>query len=186
MYIGLIERNAFDVSEAQEQLAAHPELWNEIPLRTEAEWSPHRESDDIWVRYNPKDQIMDSKGNASFDGIAGPHEPNWYACAEKIPAIKDICEKVRDKAGRKLMGVYVTRVPPGKQIYPHVDWGWHAENTDKFCVQIKGDQKQSFCFEGEELRANDGDLYWFFNQKSHWVLNESERERITLIIAIWR
>ena len=185
MHIGMIERRAYDVSGLKAELEAAPELWNDLPIRTNFENSPHRESDDIWVRYNPRNKVYTESG-VSYEGIAGEHDPVWWDCIEKIPSAKNICESVSERFNRKLMGVFITRIPPGKQIYPHKDWGWHATTTDKYVVQIKGDHKQAFCFEDEELRANDGDLYWFFNQSTHWVKNESDRERISLIMALRR
>jgi aspartyl/asparaginyl beta-hydroxylase (cupin superfamily) len=49
-----------------------------------------------------------------------------------------------------------------------------------------GDERQAFCFEGEQLSALDGESYFFENQVPHWVVNNSDRDRITLIVCVRR
>jgi len=40
-----------DVTKALAEVLAADDLWGEIPLRTMAEDSPHRETQDVWLRY---------------------------------------------------------------------------------------------------------------------------------------
>ena len=67
---------------------------------------------------------------------------------------------------------------------PHIDLGWHAEYFQKFAVQIAADEHQAFCFENAGLVTLPGDLFTFQNQFKHWVVNDSDHDRITLIICI--
>lgn len=178
--IRLVDRG-WDVSALQQQLAANPELWNQHRHRTQAYESPHSGVSDIWVRYRAFDQ---------FDGDvhafhSGEHESAWYPCIAQIPAAWSLARRVRRLSGKDhLGGVLITRVAPGGRVEPHVDTGWHAESHEKYIVQIKGDQRQAFCFDEAEFRAEDGDVYWFRNDVRHWVTNESDRERISLIVCV--
>jgi hypothetical protein len=173
----------FHVDALREQLALHPEVWNEIPLRTQQyEGSPHREIDDIWVRYNP---LKNFKGD--WTKFNGPHEPAWYPVAEKIPAAVTLCVSLAKYVEAQSLGaVLITRVPPGKQVYPHVDGGWHARYYEKFVIQIASAQGQTFNFEEESLDARPGECYWFDNAYPHWVLNPTSEERISLIVCVRR
>lgn len=83
-------------------------------------------------------------------------------------------------------GVLITRIPAGKQVYPHIDEGWHAGHYEKFAIQVKGNKEQAFCFNKESLSPETGDVFWFRNDVPHWVTNFSEEERITLICCIRR
>lgn len=169
----------FDVASLATQLAAHPEVWNEYRWRTEHSRSPHREVDDVWVRYNHIENI-----GPHFNDT---HESVWYPVVEKIPAVKDLAMKVADIAtADELGGVLITRIAAGKQVYPHIDRGWHADYYEKIGVQIAGHPEQAFCFDGEKLSANTGEAYWFRNDVSHWVTNDSDEDRITLIVCIRR
>ena len=69
---------------------------------------------------------------------------------------------------------------------PHIDQGWHAGFYEKFALQIKGNEQQSFHVEDEMLRTQDGDLFAFDNAKTHWVLNPSAEDRITMIVCLRR
>lgn len=164
------------------QLARHPELWNQHTMRTEAYGTPHREVDDIWVRYNP---WRNFKGDP--EAFNAEHVSEWYPCVHFIPAAWSLARQVMRKVGGKTLGgVLLTRIPPGGQVRPHVDHGWHAGHYEKFAAQIKGNKDQAFCFEGTELRPEPGDLYTFDNSKRHWVTNDSDSERITLIVCVRR
>lgn len=182
MHLRMIQESAFDVSAIQQQLDAHPEVWNTITHRTEHLQSPHREIDDIWVRYNP---VANYHGD--MRQFNAEHTPEWYAVVDELPAVKTVSEALMERLEGKALGaVLVTRIPPGHQVYPHIDQGWHARHYQKFCIQIRGNCEQSFHFEGEELRTVDGDLFWFDNSFPHWVKNPSQTERISLIVCIRR
>lgn len=174
----------FDVAPLVKQLAANPNVWNRYTLRTQGyEATPHKAVSDVWVRFRDWSQ---------FDGDPAKfanteHESVWYPCVHEIPAAWSLARRVfRTVGGKKLGGVLITRVPPGGEVKPHSDHGWHASFYEKFAVQIKGNKDQAFCFEGCELRPEAGDLYTFDNSKLHWVKNDSDAERITLIVCVRR
>lgn len=176
--ISLLEAR-LDVSPLAADLVAHPEVWNEYRWRTQHPQSPHREVDDIWVRFN----AIENLGPHFND----PHEAVWYPVVEKIPSVKALSADVLRIVGGKILGgILITRVPAGKQVYPHVDFGWHALSHDKFAVQIAGNTDQAFCFHDERLSALPGELYQFNNQVPHWVVNDSEEDRVTLIVCVRR
>jgi mannose-6-phosphate isomerase-like protein (cupin superfamily) len=181
-YLKMTEHR-FEVDRLQEELKAWPDVWNELPWRTRAYAnSPHREIDDIWVRYNP---LRNFDGN--WEKFNGPHEAEWYPVAWRIPSVIELVISLATKLETKEVGaVLVTRVPPGKQVYPHVDGGWHARYYEKFVIQIASSPGQSFNFAGESLDARPGECYWFDNSQSHWVLNPTSEERISLIVCVRR
>ena len=178
----MIQERYADTGRLLDELAEHPEAWNTIRIRTEHPKSPHREVDDIWVRYNA---LENYKGDiAAFNG---EHEGQWYPATEILPEAKRLSEHIQqDFSGERLGAVLITKIPAGKQCYPHIDQGWHAGYYEKFALQVKGHHEQSFHVQDSELRTRDGDLYWFDNSKPHWVLNPSAEDRITLIVCIRR
>lgn len=167
---------AFSVQSLQEELAANVALWNEYPWRTQPKHSPHREASDIWVRYNSLENL-----GPHFND---EHEAVWYPAAEIIPSARRIAETIADLRGQDLAGVLITRIPPGAQVYPHIDRGWHAENTDKIAVLVRGNRAQRFCFEDATHTCDEGDCFWFVNQYPHWVKNDTDKERVTLIVCL--
>lgn len=155
-------------------LLEHPELWNEHTERTLPSDSPHRELDDIWVRYGEPERASDGE----------PHNSFWYPKAD-ILAVRSLCHDVmRFVQGVELGGVLITRIPPGKQCYPHIDHGWHASRYDKYAVQITSAPGQEFHVEDVVLETKPGDIYKFDNSFSHWVTNPTAYERVTMIVCV--
>lgn len=151
--------------------------WDEHPFRTSNPLSPHREASDIWVRYNS----LENFGEKFND----EHESVWYPIADKIPAVKALCEAMQKYIGvDELGGVLITRIPPHGQVYPHTDQGWHATHYQKYAILLSGNKNQAFCFDGIEHRCEKGDSFTFDNQYTHWVTNPTEFVRETLIICM--
>jgi hypothetical protein len=173
----------FDVREAVAQLDAHPELWNQHTLRTERYDTPHSGVSDIWLRFN--DWSHYAGDVHAFTML--PHESVWYPAATQLPALRQLALDVfRFVVGESLGGVLITKIPPGGEVAPHVDSGWHATHYEKFAVQLKGNREQAFHFDDAELRPLPGDLYTFDNARRHWVTNGSDEDRITLIVCVRR
>lgn len=155
-------------------LQQHPELWNQHTARTADPASPHHGLDDIWARYGDPARATDG----------APHDSFWYPAADLL-GIKKLCLDIMHAVGGvELGGVLITRIPPGAMCKPHVDPGWHARRYDKFAVQITSAPGQRFHFEGESLETKPGDLFWFDNQYTHWVTNDTPYERVTMIVCI--
>lgn len=157
------------------ELQRQPQLWNRNTARTESSESPHREVDDIWVRF----------GRGEHVSAETPHESYWLDSADLLPEAKTHSRVIMGLVrGDALGGILITRIPPGRKVHPHRDLQWHAKEYDKFALQIESHQQQAFCFEEGQHITAPGDLYWFNNQETHWVLNDSPIARITMIVCV--
>ncbi|KWT94688.1 Aspartyl/Asparaginyl beta-hydroxylase [Variovorax sp. WDL1] len=155
-------------------LAEHPELWDQRTERTAPEGSPHHGLSDIWARFaDPATMQAD-----------GAHDSVWYRPADVLPVRDIVFPLMAAVRGERLGGVLITRIKPGQVCKPHTDPGWHARYYDKFAVQIEAAPEQAFHFEGESLVTCPGDVFWFDNAYTHWVTNDSQRDRITMIVCI--
>lgn len=169
----------FKVDSAIQELELHPELWNQYRMRTESENSPHREVDDIWLRYkDPRLPIDQQK----------PHDSVWYNSIRQLPAIRTIIEKIMlaMPKGAELGGALITKIAPECQVYPHSDAGtWHSEYyNSKVLVLLQSAPGQSFNFTDESHEGVAGEVFTFDNMPEHGVVNNSDIDRISLIIAI--
>jgi hypothetical protein len=155
-------------------LQQNPHLWDLNKTRTESADSPHYGLSDIWARFGAPDRAVDGQ----------PHDSVWYPAANVL-GIKPLCfDLMRFVEGVELGGVLITRIPAGVTCRPHTDNGWHALRYDKFAVQITSAPGQLFQFEGESLETAPGDVFTFNNQHLHWVTNNTNYERITMIVCI--
>lgn len=163
------------------QLKKAPQLWDQDTARTAPEDSPHHGASDIWLRYHDPKQFMGD----SHAFVHQPHDCVWYPASDHLPAVKDIAfELMHWVRGERLGGVLITRVPPGGQIKPHVDDGYNALTYDKFAVLIESAPGQGMYFEEGCMEGPPGSVFWFRNDVSHWVINDSPEDRITLIVCI--
>ncbi len=163
-----------DVSAMQQALAAHPELWNQNTGRTESTDSPHHGLDDIWVRYADPATMHED----------GSHDSVWYPCADILPVRDLVFPLMSAVRGERLGGVLITRIKPGQICKPHTDPGWHARYYSKLAVQIEAAPEQCFHFENASLVTKPGDVFAFDNSFTHWVTNDSQSDRITMIVCI--
>lgn len=160
-------------------LRLHPELWNQHPHRAEHPDSPHWGISDIWLRLNDY-----ANWNGDMAAFNNEHTSVWYPSADLIP-VKDICyDLMTTLRGDRLGAVLLTCIPPGGQCKPHIDGGWHAGHYRKFGVQLQGNLKQAFHVEDDAFSAVAGDVYEFDNSKLHWIANDSDEPRMTLIVCI--
>jgi hypothetical protein len=170
----------FDVKELRDQLSASPEVWNTIPYRTGFDGSPHREVDDVWVRYNALENF-----DGDSEAFNASHTSVWYEVVQKIPQAKLLAISLfHELEAQRLGGVLLTRIPPGAQVYPHIDPGWHARYYEKFVIQVDSAPGQKFCFEDGGLEAEPGECYQFDNAFTHWVVNPTKCSRVSLIICL--
>lgn len=141
--------------------------------------SPHEQMTDIWVRFNDPAPFVESGDWSKF---VDNHDSVWL---EDIPDIKTFAYFLMQLVeGSKLGGVLITKLPPGGRIHPHVDDGWHAEEYDKYFIPIVNEKGARFHFDNGVIEANAGEIYKFRNDVNHWVENDSEHDRIALIVCI--
>lgn len=173
-------------------LEAAPELWNQYKLRTEYYGGEHNQVSDIWVRYRPWADYVDLRAahpeaTALYKFVADPHDSAWYPGSDKLLNVKRLTfELMLHFEVERLGGILITRIPPGGEVKPHVDGGWHAGYYEKIAVQLKSAPDQAFCFEDGEFPCPPGTVYTFDNSKKHWVYNRSSEERMTLFICVKR
>lgn len=167
----------FDVSALRTALARQPELFGTRNWRAAASNSPHAEMTDIWVRYNDEKNI-----GPHFND---EHDSVWYPEAANLPEVQKIVfDLMALVKGERLGAVLITKLPAGGKIPAHIDGGWHAEYYDKYFIPIQNEDGAVFGFEDGVITPALGDVYWFRNDRPHWVLNQSTTDRIALIVCI--
>jgi len=181
----------FDVLPYMAQLNAHPELWEEsrdfrkVP-RYNGQLSPHRESQDIWVRHQHYEDLGEYDTEAGRESIMKPAISEWYPESLKLPAAIDMAEAVCKHLGAiQLGGHYVIKVPPGKKVYPHSDWSWHSTYYNKYMVILKTQPGVVFGWERSgNLIPLTGDLWNFENDTNHWVYNDSDEDLLIATFSV--
>ena len=168
-----------DVSSVNAELDAHPELWNQDSYRTQDPTSPHRGINDIWLRWRHPDELTDAESHRE------PHFavdwPAWHKLPSLHPIVRNLSHVVD---ARYRGGILLTETPPGGQVKPHIDSGWHAEffNTKLYLVLQSDPRCLHYCAdEVENFRA--GDVWQYPNNVLHSVVNEGAVAHRNVIIC---
>lgn len=175
-----------DTTKLNSFIDEHDNLWNKYTYRTESSLSPHREVEDIWVKYNDIANYDPQNPTAFHD----QHESVYYIDNVELQKeisqiISMICEKY-ESSSTEFGGILITRIPAGKQVYRHNDnHSWHAQYyCDKYLIPLQSYENQSFNFDGQSVVTPVGHIFSFNNLVDHWVLNDSDKPRVSLIICM--
>lgn len=169
-----------DVMPLHIRLRAHPEIFGRRNFRKDSYASPHSGMIDIWARYNDFSNLED------WDKFRmEPHESVWYPEVDEMPELKPIVfDLMRIVEGERLGAVLITKLPPGGEINPHIDGGWHASHYSKFYVPIQNGPGSNFYWEDGYIDPRLGEAWRFDNSVPHWVVNASDQDRISMIVCI--
>lgn len=165
------------------ELHQHSELWN-VDMERLRPTAPHRDSDDIWVRYNNKNEYLKSDDWSTFNDS---HESVWYPSFYELPSLRKlIFDLMAGVQGERLGGVLIWRLKPGHVIHPHRDAGWHVDYYDKFNICVQGNAQAKFIYTDHEeaIVASAGDVHRFLNTENHTVVNNGEEDMIVLCVCI--
>lgn len=161
-----------------------PELWDTYGRRTTFPNTPHGSTSDIWVRYR---DIADLDTEEKYrENISKLHFPMWYPAYYALPQLRPIIFGMMARvSGEHLGGIFITRIPPGEQVAPHADSGWHPEfyNT-KLYLPLQTNPECGFHSGGEGVVMRAGDIWRVDNTVEHSVINDGEDDRMTLIVSI--
>jgi quercetin dioxygenase-like cupin family protein len=163
-------------------LKRQPHLFGKYKQRAEAYGTPHSQMTDIWVRYNNIDKHLETN---DISTINDPHISEWYPAYYALPQVRPIVFSIMTLVdGEQLGGVLITKLPPGGRIEKHVDTNWHARYYDKYFVPIQCAPGATFNFDDGTIYGQPGDIWWFDNSKPHWIENNSNEDRIGMIVCI--
>lgn len=174
-----------NVMPLQIALRRQPALFGQYNQRCTGD-SPHRDTKDIWVRYNDIEDKLDGVDqiNAESD-FNKEHRPVWWKSYYQLPQVRPIVFDVMSLVeGEELGTVILIKIPSGKQIFPHTDTGWSAGYYEKYFIPIQNYQGATFNFPDGQIVPSIGDVYWFDNSIVHNVTNNSLEDMILLIVTI--
>lgn len=159
-------------------VARQPHLWNQNTLRTQHPGTAHAEVDDIWLRFN---EIPDGQPELVADATECINYPAFAALPQARPLIFGLMAKVE---GERLGRCMITRLKPGGRILPHEDMGAPATYYERYHVVLLSEPGCVFAAGDEKVHMRTGEVYWFDNTQTHEVWNNSQEDRVHLIVDI--
>lgn len=166
-----------DVTPLLLALQHNPDLWDAEDIRkTFSEISPHREVSDILLRFS------DPSDPAIGDQLVCVPVEAWH----RLPQAQDIVFHLMARVRGVMLGrVMVTRLAPGKKIYPHADTlGRYANTYKRFHVILQSEPGCIFRAGDEQIHMRPGEVWDFNAHAEHEVVNASKEDRLHLIVDI--
>lgn len=153
------------------------DLWDKNTLRTTHPDSPHKQANDIWLRFNEVGEDVSK--------VIDEHESIPYPAWDKLPQAHTlIFDLMRVVGGTRLGRVMITKLKPGGKIEPHEDGGSSATYYKRFHIMLQNQPGSLFDCGDESVYMAPGEVWYFNNQVTHAVVNNSQDDRITMIIDI--
>lgn len=162
-----------------------PELWKEDNYLRDYPQGPFGEIESIMLRFPVKtvhETEEDLKDHLSrYDQHENIDYPPYKLLPEARPLIMGLMTVV---AGERLGRVMINKIAPGGRIYPHADTPVHAEYWSRFHIVLHSRPGVDFRCGEERIYMETRSVWWFNNQLEHEVVNNSDEDRIHLIVDI--
>ena len=163
-----------DVEPLLVQLRGNPQLWN-----LDDSWSHGKQGSAIY----DVDTIVLRYNKSSVPGLNDWSRPafNTLSAAQSI-----IFDLMRAIPGEHLGKVLITRLRAGEKIDWHID---HMppgipQYFQRYQIPLSVADGVRFAVGDEELYMKPGTAWWFDNQTTHAVFNDSSEDRISMLTDI--
>ncbi len=174
-----------DVIPLRHAITRHPELWNKNRFRTTYQNTPHKDVDDIWLRYS---EMKDTSDISETINVLSATKAVWYEGAKTLSQFKPIVlDLMRRVEAYELERLLITRIVPGGVILPHADDQGpyvHLGDIARYHVVIQGLPGSLFRCGDETVCMETGDVWWFNAHEVHEVLNNSTDDRIHMLVDV--
>lgn len=162
------------------KLPGYEEMFDKITTRQDVAGSPHHDTKTIFLRWAETPTL-----EAAFTEIPAMD----YPAMTFFPQVKPLIDRTLDLVGGKTLGrVILTKLQPGGSIDPHPDEGAYADFYERFHIPLISDEGNKFYVQGQgyiqSVQMKPGELWWFNHKRTHWVRNDSETDRIHLIMDV--
>lgn len=92
-------------------------------------------------------------------------------------------QEILNKLDTEIYLVRIMRLKSGGYISPHIDKLIDKKNVIRCQIPIINDDKVDFVIDSKKYKMDPGNLYFInVGEKIHWVKNNSDKERVTLVI----
>jgi Aspartyl/Asparaginyl beta-hydroxylase len=181
-----------DALPLQLAIARRPELWAEDTFLRRYPQGPFGEVESIMLRFPEKVVFDESDPEAAkklelykLNRLPGfdQHESIDYPAYAKLPEARGLVMTVFGLvAGTRLGRVMVNKIKPGGRIFRHADTPVHTDYYSRFHVCLQSAPGVRFLAGDEETYMAPGEAWWFDNSQEHEVINNSNVDRIHLVI----
>jgi hypothetical protein len=160
-------------------------IWQADTFLRDYPQGPFGDTESIILRFPPRTVVETEAELAKAQVNIDQHENVDQPAFKLLPeARKHVFDLMGFVSGERLGRVMINKLKPGGCIYPHADTPAHAEYWDRFHIVLQSQPGSNFRCGDEWVNMQAGEVWWFNNLLEHEVVNNSEDDRIHLIVDI--
>jgi quercetin dioxygenase-like cupin family protein len=161
----------YDIAPILEILPQFDEWWGEEGWRATMPYSPHRDSEMIYLRRQPGSRPRDILHQLASVVTRHHHGP-------LAQAIDEVCALTQGRPARAML----VRLAAGGRIYEHADIGIYADATERFHIPIVTNPGAWLMVNGEKYQLPSGGIFAFDKHSVHSGGNDGDSPRVHLIV----
>jgi aspartyl/asparaginyl beta-hydroxylase (cupin superfamily) len=108
-------------------------------------------------------------------------ESRWTGGSARFPLIRHFLQSVAEDLDCDLGRAKLVALPAGRRVYPHIDRGRYYQLHDRYHLVLRSPLGSWLRAGDEEVRMQEGELWWFDNRQIHEAHTDGEEDRIHLI-----
>jgi hypothetical protein len=173
-------RSGIDTGPFLTEIAANYELWWADTSRQE-KIVTQRETQAITLRSHADQASLDSRvRRAKPIAYLGKPSPMSTRFPVASAFVDQLVQSMNGVMGRAVMA----NLRPHGTVYPHTDDGLYWLLRDRYHLVLKSVAGSPLRAGGEEVRMQPGELWWFDPTVPHEAFNDSEEDRIHIIVDV--
>lgn len=162
-----------------QQILRQPALWKADTYLRDYPQGPFGDTETIFLRFPPA-SVTEMEREAKDQ-----HECIWMDGWLHLPAARSIIfGLMAQMEGERLGRVMINKLRPGGRIFPHADTPVHAIYWDRYHIALQSGPGCNFRCGQETVYMPPGQIWWFQNELEHEVVNNSDDDRIHMIVDI--
>ncbi|WP_291202770.1 aspartyl/asparaginyl beta-hydroxylase domain-containing protein [Hyphomonas sp.] len=112
------------------------------------------------------------------------HESRWTSGSYRLPRFQEFLKQIAAEEDGVLGRAKIVSLPAGRQVYPHSDRGEYYKVRNRYHLVLKSTRGSWLKAGDEEVRMQEGELWWFDNKAVHEAKNDGQEDRIHLIFDL--
>lgn len=109
------------------------------------------------------------------------HESRWTTGSSRFVLARAFLEDFAREQDSILGRAKIVCLPAGKRVYPHIDRGQYYRVRNRYHLVLRSTEGSWLKAGDEEIRMQEGELWWFDNDQMHEAFNDGDQDRIHMI-----
>jgi aspartyl/asparaginyl beta-hydroxylase (cupin superfamily) len=111
-------------------------------------------------------------------------ESRWTTGSKRFPVLCHMLQSIAEDLEADLGRAKLVLLPAGRRVYPHIDRGRYYQLHDRYHLVLRSSRGSWLKAGNEEVRMQEGELWWFDNRQIHEAHNDGTQDRIHLIFDL--